>query len=232
MNPQQLTLPVRLPDDITFASFCPGVNQALVDYLKEFVLKPNCFCVYLWGQAGVGRSHLLQACCQQAHEQGLRAIYLPLAQLCELTPQFFADLESCALVCLDDLATIAGKQEWEEALFHFYNRLQAAQSSLLIAAHTLPSHTGIQLPDLLSRLASSMIFQVQKLSDQDKLLALQLRARARGLELSDEVGYFLLARFPRDLPALFTMLETLDKASLTAQRKLTIPFVKNVLMFL
>ena len=51
----------------------------------------------------------------------------------------------------------------------------------------------------------------------------------RGLHLTDEVGRFILTRGARSMSALFDLLEQLDQASLQAQRKLTIPFLKETL---
>jgi DnaA family protein len=70
---------------------------------------------------------------------------------------------------------------------------------------------------------------VQPLSDPEKSLALQLRAKQRGLSLSQDVANYLLTHAPRDMGQLFMLLERLDLASLQRQRKITIPFVKEVL---
>ena len=88
---------------------------------------------------------------------------------------------------------------------------------------------GIKLADLQSRLSLALVFQLHDLSDEDKLRALQLRASRRGLQLSDEAGRYILTRGERTMSKLFAHLECLDQASLQAQRKLTIPFIKATL---
>ena len=100
---------------------------------------------------------------------------------------------------------------------------------LLLAATASPRELPVQLPDLQSRLTLALVFQLHALSDEDKLRALQLRASRRGLHLTDEVGRFILTRGERSMSALFELLERLDQASLQAQRKLTIPFLKETL---
>jgi DnaA family protein len=226
---KQLILPIRPHDDATFANFFPGKNQTVLSFLKSFIEKSSEPYVYLWGHPSVGCSHLLQACCQVMHTQALTAAYLPLAQIAELTPRIFENLESFALVCIDDVQNIAGKSAWEEALFHLYNRIMARPARLLLAAKVPPINLNLGLLDLASRLSNGVVFQIQALTDNEKLAALQLRAQLRGLELSDDVGQFLLRHYPRDFSHLFTALEQLDYASLTEQRRLTIPFVKQVL---
>jgi len=232
MTPLQLPLGVRLRDDATFANYYPGANAAALGYVE-------CLCeanagwaeslIYLWGAEGVGRSHLLQAACLRFEQRGELAVYLPLGEVVDHGPALLDNLEQCELVCLDDLDALAGRADWEEALFHLFNRLRDAGRRLLLSASASPRELAVGLPDLQSRLSLALVFQLQQLSDEDKLRALQLRASRRGLHLNDEVGRFILTRGARSMSALFELLERLDQASLQAQRKLTIPFLKETL---
>lgn len=232
MNPIQLPLGIRLRDDATFANFYPGANAAALGYVERLcspLVGWSDELIYLWGKSGVGRSHLLQAACLRMEERGELAIYLPLADVARYGPDMLDNLEQCELVCLDDLEAIAGNRVWEEGLFHLFNRLRDAGRRLLLAADVAPRELPVQLPDLKSRLSLSLVFQLQPLSDEDKLRALQLRASRRGLNLPDDVGRFILTRGERSMSALFELLDQLDQASLQARRKLTIPFLKQIL---
>ncbi len=232
MKPIQLPLGVRLRDDATFANYYPGANAAALGYVERLCEAEAGWAeslIYLWGGDGVGRSHLLQAACLRFEQRGEQAVYLPLAEVADYGPELLDNLEQCELVCLDDLDAIAGRAEWEEALFHLFNRLRDSGRRLLLSAAASPRELPVQLPDLQSRLTLALVFQLQALSDEDKLRALQLRASRRGLHLTDEVGRFILTRGTRSMSALFELLERLDQASLQAQRKLTIPFLKETL---
>jgi DnaA family protein len=224
----QLALPLGLRDDATFDNFFLGVNQHCVTALIASASGSGYPFIYLWGQVGAGRSHLLQAACHLATQKNRTSVYLPLFTP-DLAPQILQDLEHINLVCIDDIEAIAQNKSWEEALFYLYNRMRDTGQTLLIAGAHPPQRLGLALPDLVSRLAWGVVFQLHTLSDEDKLAALALRSKLRGLVLSEEVGQFLLRRCPRDMSQLFSILDTLDKASLQAQRKLTIPFVKSVL---
>ena len=182
--------------------------------------------VYLWGDSGCGRSHLLQAACREAGEAGRRAAYLPLASL---APAALEGLEALDLVALDDLETIARDHAWERALFIAYEALRGTRAGLLVASRIAPAGLPLALADLRSRLASGAVYQLRPLDDGQKQEALALRARLRGLELPDDTSQFLMTRYARDMHALCRMLDELDAASLAAQRRLTIPFVKSVL---
>ena len=232
MTPIQLPLGVRLRDDATFANYYPGANPVALGYVERLCEADAGWAenlIYLWGAPGVGRSHLLQAACLRFEQRGEQAVYLPLAELAEHGPSLLEGLEQCALVCLDDLQAVVGRADWEEALFHLFNRLRDAGCCLLLAADAAPRELGVELADLRSRLSLALVFQLQLLSDEDKLRALQLRASRRGLQLPDDVARFILTRGSRSMSDLFALLERLDQASLQAQRKLTIPFLKEVL---
>ena len=128
-----------------------------------------------------------------------------------------------------EIEAIAGHAQWEEAIFHLYNRVRDAGGRIIVAGHDLPKAINLQLPDLVSRLSWGVLYQLISLEDDEKLIALNMRAKRRGMTLPDDVGKYLLTHCPRHMSTLFAALDALDKASLAAQRRLTIPFVKEVL---
>ena len=231
-QPMQLPLGIKLRDEATFDNYYGGPNGALVAALQELAdpaRTPEERCVYLWGAAGSGRSHLLQAACHRMAEAGALAMYLPLSELMDHGAQLLDGMEEVDLLCLDDLEVLAGHAEWEEALFHVYNRIQQREGRLLMAATATPRVAGYQLPDLVSRLGWGLVFQLQALDDEGKQQMLKMRAEQRGLQLPDEVARYILSRGARGMGELFAALEQLDQASLQAQHRLTIPFVKRVM---
>ncbi|MBI3562588.1 MAG: DnaA regulatory inactivator Hda [Gammaproteobacteria bacterium] len=221
--PEQLPLGIRLDAATTFENFYPADNRDLVRVLQEGT-EPL---LYLWGAAGTGKSHLLQAACHAAVQRGDSVMYLPLRGDESLTPAVLEGLDNADVVCIDDVDSIARQTQWEEELFHLFNRVRDQRGRLYVTAKVSPTALEIQLSDLASRLAWGLTFQLQTLTDAQKIAALQLRAQRRGLELSGEVAGYLLKQLPRDMHHLFAMLDRLDQASLQQQRRLTIPFVKN-----
>lgn len=224
----QLTLGVSLRDEATFANFYEGQNTLLTDSLKGIVTKQNEHVIYFFGVKGAGRTHLLQATCHYASQLNLRAVYLPLSQLDQFSPEIFEGLEAIDIICIDDIEVLANKPIWEEAFFHAYNRIYDAKKKLIIAGIAQPKLLGLQLPDLVSRLSWGVVFQLHPLNDEEKLAALRMRAEKRGMHLSSEAAKFILNHFPRRMDELSAAIEILDKFSLAEQRKLTIPFIKEV----
>jgi DnaA family protein len=223
LSGQQLPLRIGLRDSVTFANFYPGPNAAVV-HLLQSAHEPF---LYLGGPRGCGRSHLLQAACHAMSEAGAQAAYLPLEECMAMGPQMLEGMEQMALLALDDVERLAGNAQWEQALFHLYNRMRDAGHRLVVAGNAPPAALGIVLPDLLSRLGWGPVFQLQPLGDGEKAAALRLRARLRGMELPGEVADYLLNHASREMHDLIALLERLDTGSLAAQRKLTIPFVRT-----
>jgi DnaA-homolog protein len=226
---QQLALSVQLRDSSLFTSYHAADNQAVVDALLALPLRGPPACVFLHGGPSVGKTHLLQALCALNGARGEPAAYLPLRDLQTMGPEVLQGHGHRPCVCVDDLEVIAGRADWERALFALHQQLEEQQGHLVLASALPPAASGIRLRDLGSRLAGGLVLTVRGLDDAGRIAALQLRAHLRGCELPDETAQYLLRRLPRDMSALCDFLDRLDGASLAAQRRLTIPFVRAVL---
>ncbi len=229
MNSTQLTLSISLRDDATFANYYTQENMFALQALQQLAKGKGENSLYLWGKTGTGRTHLLQAVCHEAQVFHRTASYLPLSEHAFLDPSMCEGLESMDIVCIDDIDAIAGQKRWEEAMFHLFNRVRAAQKHIVFAGASPLQDNPIQLADLRSRLAWGLTYQLKPLNDEEKMAALNLRARNRGMNIPLDVSQFLFNRYSRDMNDLFAALDKLDQASLRDQRKITIPFVKQIL---
>ena len=228
MIENQQTLNVALNESVSLNNFVVGDNSQLVASLSEVALLADSKIIYLWGEAGVGKTHLLQGVCHLASGAGNATAYIPMT-LADITVEYLHSLEQLSLLCVDDIHLIAGKPDWEQAYFHLYNLIRDSGHRLIVSANAPIRALPIQLEDLRSRLSWGLVYQVQRLSDEGKMEALIQKAKSRGFELPDNVAQFILRRCPRDSHSLFEIIEKLDQASLTAQRKITIPFVREIL---
>lgn len=230
-SPLQLSLGISLRDDATFTNFyVKDDNVMAVNAVKALAEGRETHNHLIWGVAGVGLSHLMQAACHEAYLKKRTIQYLPLKEMSSFSAEDICEgLENVNLVCLDGLDAICGNKAWEHAFFHLYNRMRDTGNTLFYSCHSPPPTLPIVLPDLKSRVLGSVIYHLDSMSDDDKVKAMTMRAQARGFELSDEVVKYILHRASRDTTKLFDMLNRLDTASLQRQRKLTIPFVKETL---
>ena len=227
--PGQLPLPFDKFDRFEFDQFWPGENDQAVKYLMGLFGGRERQPVYLWGEKSTGKSHLLQAVCTRAASLAMNVAYIPLRQHPVLSPVLLEGLEQLDILCIDDLDQVAGIEQWERALFNLFNEMFDAGKRLVFAANAGPKGIPVRLADLKSRLAWGVTFHLKPLNEEERFRLLQRRARLRGLVLSDELTAYLARRVPRDIQTLLDFLDRLDKASLAAKKKLTIPFVRELL---
>lgn len=233
-NVPQLPLDLRYPADQRFDTFVGAPPGALAQ-LRALATGEAGDRVYLSGPAGTGKTHLALATCAAAEANGQRAAYLPLrAAAGRLDSALEALAESRGedgpgLLALDGLDAIAGTREDEVALFAFHDRARRAGLRVLYAASVAPDHLPLVLPDLRSRLSQCARIVLAPLDDAGRREVLRERARRRGLVMEAPALDWLLARVGRDLAGLAELLERLDRASLAAQRRITVPFLRQVL---
>jgi DnaA family protein len=227
VNTPQLPLALRTPPDQRFDAFH---GQAVVrDAVAAAARGGSGDWLYLSGATGSGKTHLLLAACAEAAASGRRAAYLPLVAFAGQLAEALAAQEGAELLCLDGLEAIAGHREDEEALFHFHNRARASGAVVLYAARGNPAALDMSLPDLVTRLGQCVRLVLEPLDEAGRREVLRQRAARRGLELDDAVLDYLLRRVDRDLASLTVLLDRLDKASLAAKRRITIPFLRDLL---
>ncbi|HVI26194.1 MAG TPA: DnaA regulatory inactivator Hda [Xanthomonadaceae bacterium] len=224
----QLPLALRYPPDQRLDTFVAAPPGALAQ-LQALATRAGADWLYLAGPPGTGKSHLALAVCAAAEAAGRRAAYLPLAAARGRLADALQALDGNDVVALDGLAAVAGGREDEVALFDFHNRARAAGAGVLYAAEAAPDALALGLPDLRSRLAQCARVSLSPLDDAGRRQVLLARAQRRGLALEEAALDWLLRRVGRDLAGLTALLDRLDHASLAAQRRITVPFLRQVL---
>lgn len=225
---QQLPLALRYPPDQRFDTFL-GARDGVLAQLQALAKDGGADWLYLSGPAGAGKTHLLLATCAAAEAAGRRVAYLPLQAAAGRLGEALQALEGNDLVALDGLEAVAGRREDEVALFDAHNRARAAGSCILYAARGNPAELEPGLPDLRSRLSQCVRVALQLLDDDGRRAVLEQRAQRRGLVLEAAALDWLLKRTGRDLAGLTALLDRLDRASLAAQRRVTVPFLRQAL---
>ena len=200
----------------TLENFVAGRNVELLSTLRHAMAATQGERgLYIWGESGSGKSHLLQAAIEGAQATGQTATYASGE-----VPQ------AAQVVAVDDVEEL--NDEAQVALFALYNRQRENGGMLLVSGTQAPAFLSLR-DDLRTRLGWGLVYQVQALSDAEKAQALQQHAQARGLELPNEVTTYLLRHGRRDLPALLATLDALDELCLRLKRAASVPLLKEVM---
>ena len=224
MNMQnQLVLDLSLHAQPTLDNFIVGRNSELIHVLREMLAaKPQERCVYLWGNSGSGRSHLLKATVDASRQQHLSASYI----CCGPDTEFPPGLDQLDVVAVDDVERLSGNAQI--ALFNLYNHIREGTGMLLVSGALPPAQLKLR-EDLVTRLGWGLVFQVHGLNDDEKARALTSHAGSRGFELPQEVADYLLRHGRRDMPSLLAALDALDNYSLRTKRPVTLPLLREIM---
>lgn len=234
MVKQQLPLDLYLRDSASFLNFVVGDNKEAIHALESLQDAGNSHrMIWLSGNPGTGKSHLLEALCHQALGAGQSVMYLSLdsedMRAVDAAASVLDGLEQMDVVCIDNIEVVAGISHWEHALFVLCERARSSGCALVMAATRPAKELSISLADLKTRLAGWFLgYHLKPLTDVGKREALRRRTENRGLQLDEDVVQYVLTRFPRDMHALFELVERIDVASMTHQRRVTIPFLRTL----
>ena len=219
---QQLLLQLAPPPAPTLDNYVPGRNGAALQALRDIARGAGAErFVYLWGEAGSGRTHLLRGLAQAAG--GRMAQYLGEAPGNSLEND---SLKEDKLIAVDDVQNLSA--DGQIALFDLYNRVRAGGGALAAGGDAAPAQLALR-EDLRSRLAWGLAFQLHPLSDAEKAAALREHGRGRALDLHEDVIVYLLKHARRDMASLIGILDALDRYSLEQKRPVTLPLVRDAL---
>jgi len=224
----QLAFPIAGNEKASFENYWVGHNSELVSALRASLQTGEPKVIYFYGPSGSGKSHLLFAAMRLAKDEVINTSYLSLSDA-YVSPAMLDVVDVDHVVCVDNIQAWSGNEDKERALFTLFEQIKHSGGLLLVSANQPPDASGFVIRDLVSRLSSGLIYALRELSDEQRFEAIKMRAQQRGLSMNDDVVKFLVSRATRDTADLFSILDRIDKASLAEKRRVTIPFLQDLL---
>ncbi len=219
----QLILPL-VPETLkSFDLFFPGKNHLVLETLKA---DPPPQFIYLYGNKGSGKSHLLEAFTIEALKQQKRILFLPLRTLLK-EKTYLKDWPEFDAVLIDDIEYL--NPELQPDMCHQFNELQSRGTTLIVTSSAPPAALDFNLPDLKSRMESGLSLKIESLKEDELKTALMMHAAHMGLALDDKIYEFLLKRLERNLGTLTQSLKKIADYSLITRRPVTTAMIKEVL---
>lgn len=225
-TPKQLVLPISTDPDATWEHWVSRQETELVEHALADITSAPLPGIFVWAEEGLGKSHLLQAVCARF---GRHASYIPMSLVLDVPPSALLDgVEGSAVVLIDDVHLISGSKDWQEGLFHCFNRCVDSKTPLIVSSRVAVSGLADLLPDLTSRLALLTGFKLPNWEMDAFALLLIGLARHRGLILTEDVARYLTRRLRQTPIEALAAIEKIERSSLIEQRTPTIPFLKTL----
>jgi DnaA family protein len=216
----QLLLDLRPKQAPTLDNFVAGANAELLARLRGLSDADSFDAVFLWGQPGSGKSHLLAATARLADRR--RAVtHLQAGEVGEEIPA-----PPGGLVVIEDVEQLS--EGAQIALFRLFNAARVVGLAILLSGAAAPAQLQLR-EDLRTRIGQGLIFEVKPLTDEEKSAALRRHALLRGMRMDDGLVDYLLRHGRRDLPSLMAVLDGLDRATLEKKRHATLPLLREVM---
>jgi DnaA family protein len=225
----QIALPLSFDRQFSFDNYFSHQEKLIVENLMSLITSRGESMIGLWGKSSSGKTHLVNASAHYARQQGISFQIYDGVELARYDADLFEDLESCQVLAVDNLDAFCGMRKWEEKFYQIINISQNQKLKFIFTLAEKPTHLNCKLADFQSRLSWGLLLQLQTTGEKDIAKIIKLRAAMLGIDLSEEVISYLLTHYSRQLSEQIEILRVLDNASLSAQKRITIPLIKQTL---
>ncbi len=208
--------------------FYSSNNEVLINIIKDSICADNNENFFIYGERDSGKSFLLQAICNEYFANGRKSIYIPMAKAIDMQASMLENLNELDAVCIDDFTKFYHSTEWQIAFFNLINQCVLSKCSLYVSSDEGISE-GVVFTDLMSRIKKMHVYEVKKIADGELSQALKFCAERNGINLNNEVINYLTTRETRIFNKLFLLIKEIDLLSAQEKRKITVPFVKEML---
>lgn len=225
----QIALPLSFDRQFSLENYFSEQGALIIANLKSLIDGSAESVIGLWGGPDSGKTHLINACAHFSRQQGVAFQLYEGSQLIQCDPEYFDILAGCDVLAVDNLDALCGRRFWEEKFCQLINRCKNGDLRLIFTLADKPQFLQCLLADFQSRLSWGLLLQLSAYGDSDIERIVRQRAKLLGFDLSKDVMTYLLTHYSRRLSTQIENLRLLDDASLSEQKKITIPLIKQTL---
>lgn len=232
---------------LSLNNFVKGESNLLAYAMAETFVKHNdqslasFNTLYVYGEVGLGKTHLLHAIASKLKEQNpkQKIIYLSAERFMfefvkslreKSIMEFKNQIRSCDVLLIDDVQFICGKESTQEEFFHTCNYLLDMNKKLVIAGNKSPSCLDRMEQRLSSRLEGGLIADIKN-ADYDLRLDI-LKSKMEQMNnknISNDVLEFIAVNISCNIRQLEGALNKVYAYSTIIEEKINIESVKKVL---
>ena len=229
--------------DYTFDTFVVGSSNRFAHAAAKTVAENPGVAynpLFIYGNSGLGKTHLL---CAISHEIKRRD---PNADVIFTRGEDFVNLiieginknrmneihekyRNCDALLVDDIQFIAGKQSTQEEFFHTFNALVDARKQIVLTADRPPQEISDLVDRLRGRFESGLMSDIQPPEFETRVVIVQRKARALGLDLPEEVADYIAEHIKSNIRQLEGAVNKLNALANIEKVPVTLPMVKRAL---
>jgi len=230
-----------LNPSFTFESFIVGSsNQFAYTSSKSVAEKPGAIYnpLFLYGGAGLGKTHLVQAIGNYQISQGRKVIYTTFEQfmnkftshLRSQTMDRFRDhFRECDVLIIDDIQFLSGKEQTQEEFFHTFNELHQEKKQIIITSDRQPNKIGRLADRLKSRFEWGMMADIQPPELETKIAIIQKKCEIDGINLNKEIINYIASNMGNNIREIEGAIIKLNAYGIMMNQALTLEFAQNVI---
>ncbi len=233
----------KLHPDYTFDNFVVGPSNRLahascvaVSQSPGYTYNP----LFIYGNSGLGKTHLLRAVCYESRRKNSGAIIQFLS--CEdFVNRFIRAIEQGNLagfqsqfrtvdaLIIDDIQFLREREQSQEEFFHTFNALYNNSRQIILSADCSPAEIPSLEERLISRFNWGLVARIDPPSYETRIAIVQKKAHLRGLDISYEIAEFIARKVQANIRELEGALTTLYAVANTTGRDITLELAQNAL---
>jgi DnaA family protein len=220
----QLGLPFSINASFILDDFSGEKNQELVANILTLIKGKATANIFVYGDKGFGKSHLLQGVIIEGLKLDQKSVYIDLND--DVSPDIFELISDFQIIALDNIDQC--NQDNEKYIFDLINKLHSTNQMIVFSSRVKPEGLSV-FNDLKTRLSLANTYSLNRLDDDEIQHVIKRKLNNKSLKVDQRVIDYLIKNQTRDLKKIVEIIDKLDTFSLEKKRGITVPLVRQML---